>query len=116
MAFDIYGNILEKGFCEVHPWVKEEYPCSLCMSERRTRDEKRNAQHVIAAEEHAQFKRLYYEFLAEENSLKYRILCRVEIIVSKYHEKIKAHKEKELQRIGQKHDAYLKNKKNENNR
>jgi hypothetical protein len=30
MAWDIYGNRLRKGFCEVHPWVGEEYPCSLC--------------------------------------------------------------------------------------
>ena len=38
MAFDIYGNNLRRGYCEVHPNVHEEYPCSLCCSESR-RDE-----------------------------------------------------------------------------
>ena len=30
MSFDIYGNNLKRGHCEVHPQVAEEYPCSLC--------------------------------------------------------------------------------------
>lgn len=34
MAWDIYGNPLERGHCEVHPHVHEEYPCCVCMSER----------------------------------------------------------------------------------
>lgn len=34
MSWDIYGNPLQRGHCEVHPHVHEEYPCSLCMSER----------------------------------------------------------------------------------
>lgn len=38
MAFDIYGNNLRRGYCEVHPNVHEEYPCSLCMSESRRKD------------------------------------------------------------------------------
>lgn len=33
MAFDIYGENLRSGHCEVHPWVHEEYPCSVCYSE-----------------------------------------------------------------------------------
>jgi hypothetical protein len=33
MAYDIYGEILKKGYCEVHPWIDEEYPCSLCYEE-----------------------------------------------------------------------------------
>ena len=35
MAFDIYGNTLRGGHCEVHPHVHQEYPCDLCMGERR---------------------------------------------------------------------------------
>lgn len=35
MAFDIYGNDLQKGHCEVHPWVHQEYPCSVCLSEHQ---------------------------------------------------------------------------------
>ena len=34
MSYDIYGEILRKGHCEVHPHVHEEYPCSFCMAER----------------------------------------------------------------------------------
>jgi len=32
MSFDIYGNNLQRGHCEVHPNIAEEYPCSLCQS------------------------------------------------------------------------------------
>lgn len=38
MAYDIYGNDLRKGCCEVHPHVEEEYPCSLCINEKNKRD------------------------------------------------------------------------------
>ncbi len=30
MAYDIYGDRLRRGYCEVHPDVAEEYPCSVC--------------------------------------------------------------------------------------
>ena len=33
MGYDIYGNNLRNGHCEVHPNVHEEYPCSVCISE-----------------------------------------------------------------------------------
>lgn len=35
MSWDIYGNPLRRGHCEVHPHVHEEYPCSVCMAESR---------------------------------------------------------------------------------
>lgn len=38
MAYDIYGQSLERGHCEVHPWVPYEYPCPECM-ERQEREE-----------------------------------------------------------------------------
>ena len=31
MSYDIYGRHLRPGFCEVHPDVAQEYPCSLCL-------------------------------------------------------------------------------------
>ena len=34
MAFDIYGNDLRKGYCEVHPHVHQTYPCSVCLSKK----------------------------------------------------------------------------------
>lgn len=33
MSYDIYGNTLKRGYCEVHPYVNESYPCSLCYKE-----------------------------------------------------------------------------------
>lgn len=35
MAFDIHGNHLLPGHCEVHPYVHEEYPCSVCFAESK---------------------------------------------------------------------------------
>lgn len=39
MSYDIYGEPLQCGCCEVHPWVHEEWPCSLCISERNQREQ-----------------------------------------------------------------------------
>jgi hypothetical protein len=44
MAFDIYGERLARGHCEVHPWVPDEYPCYVCGLESRTRLEARARQ------------------------------------------------------------------------
>ena len=33
MAFDIYGNRLTPGHCEVHPDEFGEYPCELCCAD-----------------------------------------------------------------------------------
>lgn len=34
MSWDIFGNPLARGHCEVHPHIPEPYPCSLCMYEK----------------------------------------------------------------------------------
>lgn len=34
MSYDIYGNNLRPGHCEVHPHIHEGYPCSQCVMER----------------------------------------------------------------------------------
>lgn len=47
MAYDIYGNVLTRGNCEVHPWVGEEYPCSLCYRERQEYDRQRDEQAAL---------------------------------------------------------------------
>lgn len=31
MSWDIFGNPLARGHCEVHPDVPEPYPCSRCV-------------------------------------------------------------------------------------
>ena len=45
MSFDIYGNNLTRGHCEVHPHVGEEYPCSVCQMDSQHR-------HVAQASQH----------------------------------------------------------------
>lgn len=48
MAWDIHGNPLKRGYCEVHSWVAEEYPCSLCMLEDQKRDfQKQREQEIL---------------------------------------------------------------------
>lgn len=39
MSYDIYGEPLRRGHCEVHPHVHEEYPCSVCLAEKRQHDQ-----------------------------------------------------------------------------
>lgn len=39
MAYDIYGNHLKPGYCEVHPDVPEPYPCYRCYQEREEEDD-----------------------------------------------------------------------------
>lgn len=41
MSFDIHGNPLSPGHCEVHPWVHAEYPCPQCVHEREQNDNRR---------------------------------------------------------------------------
>lgn len=52
MSWDIYGNDLRRGHCEVHPWVHEEYPCQTCMAERRKieADKKQERDHYAEME------------------------------------------------------------------
>lgn len=33
MSWDIYGNPLRRGYCEVHPSICEPYPCHYCRTE-----------------------------------------------------------------------------------
>lgn len=35
MAWDIYGQPLRRGHCEVHPHIAEPWPCPLCLSEHQ---------------------------------------------------------------------------------
>ena len=39
MSWDIYGEPLRRGHCEVHPHVHEEYPCSVCIADKRSSDQ-----------------------------------------------------------------------------
>ena len=53
MSYDIWGNPLPRGHCEVHPHVHEEYPCSVCMAEKRSREQasqQSEAEHYLQVE------------------------------------------------------------------
>ena len=43
MPWDIYGERLTPGYCEVHPHVHEEYPCSVCLSDNKLRHQEEKA-------------------------------------------------------------------------
>lgn len=58
MSFDIYGNHLESGFCEVHPHVRQEYPCDICLRDARERKRKSIESRKVQQE--------YYKNLQEE--------------------------------------------------
>ena len=47
MPYDIYGNNLRNGFCEVHPYVEQEYPCQICWQEieREEQRQRENREH-----------------------------------------------------------------------
>ncbi len=65
MAWDIYGDPLRKGHCEVHPWVHEDYPCSQCYhdSERfqHEADMQREYEDQLAAQEFAHYCAPWFE-------------------------------------------------------
>lgn len=58
MGWDIYGQYLAPGHCEVHPHIAESYPCSRC--EEEYYQNQRDQDEVEKVEE-------YYRQLAEEH-------------------------------------------------
>lgn len=53
-GFDIYGNDLLIGHCEVHPAIAEEYPCHQCLKETNDREYERLVEAQIFELEEAQ--------------------------------------------------------------
>ena len=103
MAYDIYGNNLARGHCEVHPWVGESYPCSLCYAESEPKYDPRQKEYERAEAEHyAEMERAHYEELARKNNLLYRMLYYVALALSKLNERVQKYKEKMLSRVVQK--------------
>ena len=64
MAWDIYGNPLKAGHCEVHPEVPIPWPCHLCLAE--------NAQyeHDVMVETHDEVAELCARITALEDALR----------------------------------------------
>ena len=55
MSWDIYGEPLRRGHCEVHPYVHEEYPCSACIADKQSSEHRdcRGVEHdLYLAREH----------------------------------------------------------------
>lgn len=63
MPYDIYGQDLRNGFCEVHPYVEQEYPCQICCQEieREKQRQRENREYQQSLNEHYQqsLKKLY---------------------------------------------------------
>lgn len=57
MSWDIYGEPLRKGHCEVHPWVHEEYPCSVCYSESDKEKREKEQQRQLSIEREREMQR-----------------------------------------------------------
>ena len=61
MGYDIYGEPLRPGHCEVHPHVHEEYPCSLCITELEPISKKQRVAYLEGAEHDYQRRILHLE-------------------------------------------------------
>ena len=107
MAYDIYGQRLASGHCEVHPWVGESYPCSLCYAESKPKHDPRQKEYEkeyerAEAEHYAEMERAHYEELARKNNLLYRMLCYVALAVSILNERVQKYKSKMFNKVIQK--------------
>ena len=102
MAYDIYGQKLASGHCEVHPWVGESYPCSLCYAESKPKyDPIQKYIERAEAEHYAEMERAHYEEMVRQNNLLYRMLCYVALTVSRLNERLQKYKEKMFNNIMQ---------------
>lgn len=56
MTYDIYGETLERGHCEVHPWVHVSYPCPICIQE-----------HITGQEDYCRHRQNEIDYLAQQH-------------------------------------------------
>lgn len=69
MPFDIYGESLRRGYCEVHPHVNQSYPCDLCYAEHDRQSEKEREKKQYEAMEremYAEQERQYWKAMELE--------------------------------------------------
>lgn len=73
MTWDIHGQPLERGHCEVHPWVHMEYPCNVCLADNERRQlEKQQEQDYAEEMERAYYEDMELEMqILEEDALLY---------------------------------------------
>lgn len=68
MSYDIYGNNLRRGHCEVHPHVHEEYPCSICYIENTLNEERKELER-LERQHYEEQEQEYYERLHIKNDI-----------------------------------------------
>jgi len=76
MSFDIYGNYLRSGYCEVHPDHRGDYPCDLCKEEeyyRQQQEEEEYRQQQEEEEYHAQLQEQEAYYLEQEEMKEERL-------------------------------------------
>ncbi len=95
MAFDIYGENLRSGHCEVHPHVHESYPCSVCYDESR-RDAQQSNYHkdaeIECRKEYEQQQNHEYNMaLSFKYRQYYRVKLLLQMLISCVDKKLKRH-------------------------
>lgn len=55
MSFDIYGQNLRRGYCEVHPDVPEEYPCFYCRQDYENHRKQKEEYELAIAEQENEY-------------------------------------------------------------
>lgn len=66
MAWDIYGNNLREGFCEVHPHVNEYYPCWICRDEIQKEEDRKREYDMQRADYNKDMENEYYKEIKGE--------------------------------------------------
>ena len=75
MSYDIWGNPLRSGHCEVHPHVHEVYPCSMCLAEQQRHNQQQEYDKVAELEHYLnQAAEEIYRLSAESRRLKAALL------------------------------------------
>ena len=100
MGYDIYGQNLVSGHCEVHPHVAQTYPCSLCYAEtdNRQQQQQEDPRDAQQREYYAEMERAHYDEIAKKNNWLYRVLCYVAPKANWINERMQEYKEKVFNR------------------
>lgn len=112
MAWDIYGQSLRPGYCEVHPDVPEEYPCRLCQIDHdRDREDRRleMERQLAYQKEYEEHCRMEAEQLYLLTNLRFRALTKARDIISKILHWVTVQREKQFKQLS-KTQNYGKNK------
>lgn len=78
MTWDIYGNKLQHGYCEVHPHVPEEYPCYECRMRDQIQENEKSQRQNIEDEYYAAMRADQIVKYCSEKSKWYRLLLFIE--------------------------------------